>query len=260
VTLTWLGTASVLLRSGGGAIVFDPYMQDGNAAQRGALRNAVLSAHSVFITHGHLDHLASVPELLRENTAARVYCTKTPRDTLIKHGVDAERVSLVAAGDTVSVAGFDVSVLSGSHIRFDVPIVLSTLLRSLKRFKDAKRILDISKRYPENGETVIYRVSPCGDSGGKILVVMGSLGLDENTLYGAPDVLVLPYQGRSDIAKSAAQVVRKLCPKIIVLDHFDDAFPPISRFIDPSKFIKTMSREFPDAQVIIPQIGKEIEL
>jgi len=198
--------------------------------------------------------------LLRENTAAGVYCTKTPRDTLIRHGVDAERVCLIAPGDTVSVAGFDVRVLSGSHIRFDVPIILSTLLRSLRKYKDAKRILDLSKHYPEYSETVIYRVSPCGASGGKSLAVMGSLGLDENTVYGAPDAALLPYQGRSDIAKSAAQVVRQLRPKIIILDHFDDAFPPISRFIDPSKFLKIMSREFPDAQLIIPQIGKEIEI
>jgi len=85
--------------------------------------------------------------------------------------------------------------------------------------------------FPENGETVAFQVS----AHDKNILVLGSLGLDGDTGYGAPDVLVLPYQGRSDIKDAAMKAIARIKPKMVFLDHFDNAFPPISRNVGTVK-------------------------
>ncbi|MCD8120555.1 MAG: MBL fold metallo-hydrolase [Lachnospiraceae bacterium] len=71
--------------------------------------------------------------------------------------------------------------------------------------------------------------------------IMGSMNLDPNVTYptGA-DVLVLPLQGRSDQDEYAVQFVERLRPKLVLLDHYDDAFPPISKDVDVSGFVRNV--------------------
>lgn len=75
--------------------------------------------------------------------------------------------------------------------------------------------------------------------------IMGSMNLDGKTEYpvGA-DLLVLPFQGRSDQDRYALQFIERLRPKAVVLDHYDDSFPPLTVQIDTGDFQKTVEERY----------------
>lgn len=50
------------------------------------------------------------------------------------------------------------------------------------------------------------------------------------------DVLVLLFQGRSDPSHLGESLVRRLRPKAVLLDHYDDSFPPMTARIDTTAF------------------------
>ena len=66
--------------------------------------------------------------------------------------------------------------------------------------------------------------------------------MDETVDYptGA-DALILPFQGTGDPAKTVAPIIKALCPKRILLDHYDDAFPPLSSQIRTEDFVVKMN-------------------
>ena len=95
----------------------------------------------------------------------------------------------------------------------------------------------------------------------KKIFLMGSTGKMKNYKYPTDiDILVLPFQGRSNMARYSLSIIEKIKPKTIILDHFDDAYPPITKHIDTSKFIKLMKGKHPEITVIEPKYGKEIEI
>ena len=160
----------------------------------------------------------------------------------MRRGVPRERIVPIAPGKTAGAAPFTVTAFQGRHCRFDLPIILKTVFRR-RFFRHPAHLVRVVRellRYPEKGEILMYEVS-CG---GKRIQILGSLGLDKNTDYpvGA-DVLILPFQGRSDLEARGLEIVRRLEPRSVLLDHYDDAFPPISDDIDTEHFIKTLVRQ-----------------
>nr|AGS53562.1 hypothetical protein [uncultured bacterium contig00062] len=94
--------------------------------------------------------------------------------------------------------------------------------------------------------------------GDKHILLLGSLNLDDNTEYPeGPDLLILPFQGRSDIIEYAMTIIDKLRPKNVFLDHFDDTFPPISSSVNPQGFLTLMGQKYPCVSVICQEAGKE---
>lgn len=53
-------------------------------------------------------------------------------------------------------------------------------------------------------------------------------------------MLILPFQGRSDLEEYGLQIVRRLKPGKVYLDHWDDTFPPISDTVHTEKFEKIL--------------------
>lgn len=250
--LTWYGTASVGLDAGWQRVLFDPYFCSHPA--RTPVTAGVFAAYRhIFITHAHFDHLSSVAAILAAGEST-VYCTACARDILIWQGVAQTRIQTVGPGDQIELDGMTVRVLAGRHIRFDAGLVLSTLagVGRIWRYRDNLcRIFAQNRMFREQGETVVYWVQAQGQS----VVLLGSLALADGVEYptGA-DVLVLPYQGSSRLVPPALAVTERLRPKAVWLDHFDDAFPPVSRDIDPAPFVTAMKARHPDIAVTVPRI------
>ena len=223
--LTWYGAAALVLREGETAIAFDPFCEP-------ALAGEICRTENIFVTHGHFDHIQRIPEIYRDK-AKKIRCTGTPRATLIKNGISPEYITEVAPGYQEVVGPFTVTAWQGRHCKFDVKLIFSTVLRCVRHPLSALRVGKALWAYPENGEILFYEIA-CN---GKRLQVMGSLNLAEEEKYptGA-DLLVLPYQGRSDLESYALEIVDRLEPKAVVLDHWDDAFPPVSDTVDTRKF------------------------
>ena len=57
------------------------------------------------------------------------------------------------------------------------------------------------------------------------------------------DLLILPFQGRSDLENYALDIVSRLRPRRILLDHYDDAFPPISDEIPTKDFVRRLREQ-----------------
>lgn len=241
--ITWYSAAGLVLREGGKAIAFDPFfgLPVGCFREKSPVSLPVDDfdrVTDVFVTHGHVDHIYYLPRLWVASQF-RIHCTPTPRKTLVRGGVPEERVAPVAVGQTDTVSPFTVTAYRSRHCRYDLAIVLKTIFRRgfFRHPVHLLRFLWEMERFPEKGETVMYEVA-CG---GKRIQVLGSLGLDRRTDYptGA-DVLILPFQGRSDLEAYALGIVRRLKPRAVLLDHYDNAFPPISDDIDTEDFIKML--------------------
>ena len=66
------------------------------------------------------------------------------------------------------------------------------------------------------------------------LSFVDSVYFDATVYPTGADLMVLPYQGTSDLLTPAAAVIDRLKPRAVLLDHWDDAFPPVSSAVDTS--------------------------
>ena len=255
--ITWNGTASVMLEAAGEKLLIDPFVELKGGTNPNTLED-YLDFDTILITHGHFDHLYFVPELLDE-TGATVLCTKTPAQTLERYSDKADTVAQIGPGMAFSLGVFEIHTYQGRHIHFGPAMAASALapMNLLRRPASLPFLAWANHAFQENGETLVYEIV----TEGKHLLVMGSLGLATDVDYpqGA-DLLLLPYQGSLHPEKEALQVIERLLPRKVMLTHFDDAFPPISKDVDTRPLCRMMKERFPDIAVVKPKAGKAIRL
>ncbi|MBO5210178.1 MAG: MBL fold metallo-hydrolase [Lachnospiraceae bacterium] len=255
--ITWFGAASLLIEYAEDRILIDPFLPLRGAENPAFLLDYV-EEDSILITHGHLDHLSSIPNIM-EHADATVYCSALPAATLEKKKVNGDQIAVIQPGNILHFGQIKVTVLPGKHIEFDSQIKKNTLInpRMLRYLPNTFALAIQNFSYKEGNETLIYQI----DAGSKRILVLGSLNLDENTEYPKyVDMLVLPYQGATDLITPALSIIEKIEPKTVLLDHFDDAFPPISRRVDTRPLKKVLTERFPDLPVVKPTAGKPVTL
>ena len=233
--LIWHGTASVeVVSEAGGRILFDPFVPlPGSDVP---VKLADFDGFSeIFVTHGHIDHIVHLPQIAARNPDVRIHCTETPYRTLLKKGVPAKNLDLLRFGDVREMNGFRIRALHGRHAVLPKASRKRVLyaLRSPAR-RNLPFILRAVLVCRENDETVFYQI----EADGRTLSVMGSMNLrpDEQYPTGA-DLLVLPYNGWEDNLPPAVGIIERLQPKRVVLDHYDDTFPPLTMPLDLSPIL-----------------------
>ena len=250
--LKWYGTATILIEQGGTQLLFDPFLSL-NADTFKPPIDELSEAENILVTHGHLDHIVGIPKILHHSSGlAKVYCTASPRKTLISKGIEEAQIQPIAPGDVLIFEPFEVHILKGKHIVFDKRLIMKTFFspRVLRNWSNFRYIMKENKNCSEAGETVIYDIRV----GDERILLLGSLNLNENTEYlKGVDLLILPLQGRTDVSKYAMHIIDWLQPKKVLLDHFDDSFPPISSAVKTEQFVLLMKNEHPDVTVICPQ-------
>ena len=107
---------------------------------------------AVLVTHGHLDHIYSIPALTQVDKAVSVYCTETPKATLQKRGVPEDRLRLIAPGDTLRFGDFTVKVWPFRHIVFDPIYILTVVPKCVVQFPRLFWQAYMNRQMPENGE------------------------------------------------------------------------------------------------------------
>ena len=252
--IKWYGTAGILLEQDGVKILFDPFFPRSKKVYIPPIEE-FSSSDAIFVTHGHFDHIADIPKIAQHGKKFNkkniiVHCTSTPVNVLLSRGLEISDIIKIKPGDNYNFKPFAINVLKGRHIVFNKGLVLKTFLspRVLIYLKNLINMLKEAKGCDEAGETVVYDINVKG----KRIFLMGSLNLDPDAIYpNGADLLIMPFQGRSDINRYAMQFIEKLKPKKVLLDHFDNTFPPISSKINPDEFVSLMKKNHPDIEVIV---------
>ncbi len=248
--ITWYGTASLKIESEGSAVFLDPYISR-NAALPPIVSSDLENINALLLTHGHFDHVADIPSLFY-NRQVPVYASDKIIKTLSKC---KEYVSInfnsALPGKPYKVGKLLVTPFQAKHVKFDIPLIVKTVWRIFKslafNIKPLAGVISDFFKYPE-GETFAWQVK---SEKGSVLI-FGSMGFADGVQYPEPDLLVLPLQGHSRIFNMALEAVSRIKPSAVMLDHFDDSFPPVSDTIDVNAFVDLLKEEFPDVKAFVP--------
>lgn len=254
IRLRWLGTAGFRVEHPGGVFLIDPFLSRNNESRPVLdLSPADLAdARCIFVSHGHFDHLADVPEIARLS-GARVFCSSVAADTLSKKGVDPGQVTVLSGQERTVLEGFEVRVTPTSHIRFDLPLVARTLPKALPRLPG---LLPEVSGWPA-GPVLVYTF----DFDGFRMVHAGSLGLQAgdplvSDIRGA-DVFLPTLQGHSYICRRAAELTADVRPRAVIPQHHDDFYPPISRAVNLEPLRAMVRQLLPDCAFFEPRMNVE---
>ncbi len=265
--LRWLGVAGIELRLGSQTLAIDPYFT------RASLRRMLGRMHSdrrlvagqlprcdyVLVTHPHYDHLADVPEVVR-NTGAIVLGSANACRLLAALGVPARQVRQISAGDSLALGDFRVEVLPGQHGKIPLAGVFNRPLSS--RLRPPLRAWD-------------YRMDCCFSflvhaAGYRVLVGLGEYPAEAPGI----DLLCIGVINSPECYQSLLQRAR---PQVVVPIHWDDLFRPVSqpthpmlappawripplRRVDLAGFVHMVHAMFPATQVIVPEIFRPYKL
>lgn len=232
--LIWHGTASVEAVCARGRILFDPFVPLAGSDEDVKIEEFDGFSH-IFVTHGHIDHITDLPEVVRRNPDVIIHCTKTPYKTLMKRGVPERNLSLLKYGDLMLVNGFTIRAFHGRHAVLPTPD--ADMILGWMRSPARGNIPYIAYQFVtcrENDETVFYQI----EADGRTVGLMGSMNLREEVEYPLGlDLLVLPYNGWADNYTPAVRFIERLAPKRVLLDHYDDTFPPLTGELDLSPIL-----------------------
>lgn len=233
--LTWFGTAAVAFSCNDTTIIFDPFVP-----LKGAENPTPVSAYdgynTIFITHGHFDHIKSLPYICERNPKAQIYATKTPVKTLKDRGLFDDNLHEISYDASYSVGPFEIHVMHGKHAilpKFSFHRLFQILMDG--HWGNIIPIIKGAKEYPENDETIFYDIK----ADGKHICLLGSMNLRDEISYPTQmDVLLLPYNGWEDNYSPAVAIIERLKPKRILLHHYDNSFPPVSSDLDLTPILK----------------------
>ena len=254
--LTWFGTAGFRIKTDKHTILIDPYLsRNEQAIPRQSLNPSdIQDGEMIFISHGHFDHIYDVPTI-SSNTGAKVYCGKGIGDTLIQNGMEKGQIHEVNFdGENFDFNGIQAQAFFSRHVQFDRWLIFKTLARINFRLP---KYLPLSRDYPE-GQVLSWRFNVEGKS----IHHFGSAGStsDELKQLGCQptDILLVPLQGHSRIIQIAHKYVRALKPGVVIPNHQDNFFPPISTMVDPQPFVELVKQTNPDTKIKILEINETV--
>jgi L-ascorbate metabolism protein UlaG (beta-lactamase superfamily) len=250
--LRWLGTAGFQLTDANGTVLLiDPYLSRPSSARPQSSLSLAdpPRADAIFISHGHFDHAMDVP-VLAHRLGALVYASASVCQTLARHGTPPSCLMPLSSNATVQVGAIRVRALPARHVRFDAALVLRTSTRLLSR--RLRPLVPLLAGWPA-GQVLAFQVTTPALS----LIHFGSAGYIRQAIQGlSPDVLLIPIQGRSDVAQVAARLAALLRPGLVVPHHWDDFYPPISQLLSITPFAMALSRTLPQVRLHVPEIGQ----
>jgi L-ascorbate metabolism protein UlaG (beta-lactamase superfamily) len=255
--MTWLGTAGFIVKGLEGEIAFDPFLSRDSDLYPNQNPKSPFGVKSfentqaIFVGHGHFDHTYDIPKIVTQ-AELQVFAPGLTGRILSLRGVP-KKCLVNAQNKSVLFRPFKMRAFLSSHVRFDFPLVISTMKRC--GIKGCLHTLGLGIGYPQ-GLVQTYAF----ESEGKKFLFMSSAGCSENELKEYRkleiDYLLAPLQGHSHIQKIAADQTLIINPKVVIPHHHDDFYPPLSQNITVDVFRDHLKMNGFKGQVLeIPLFG-----
>lgn len=234
---TWLGTAGFIVKSNEGEIAFDPFLSRGKGEPSPFNVKSFQNTEAILVGHGHFDHTYDIPKIV-ENSDVKVFAPGLTGKILNIRGVPSKRL-IHANNKEILLKNLKVRAFHSSHVKFDMPLVLSTLHRC--GIMGCLGSCHLGVLYPKGlVQTYLFQ------NKGKKILFMSSAGANENELKIYRDLEVdyflAPLQGHSQIQAIAAKMASIIKPKVIIPHHHDDFFPPLSQNISVDVFREELKK------------------
>ncbi len=247
--IKWYGTASLLVEGGGTSLLIDPFLKKYNQKLPPLPVEEANRADAVLITHPHFDHFLDIDTF---SGGKKVYVSENGIAHAKAMGFSTENMTPLSAGETLQIGALTVKTYQSRHCKFDLWTVLSVALdpRTYFRFSDGVEILKLTKKFKIEDDIYAFEIS----HEGKRVMILGSAGKDGGTDYpkGA-DLLVFPYQGRTRMHRYMRDFLRVFAPKAVMIDHFDNSFPPLTHTVKTKKFVPAALKELPKVRAFVPK-------
>lgn len=254
--IKWYGTASISIEDQGVKLLFDPFVRMNKRLRPAITLADYKGADAIFATHGHFDHIFSVPDI-EKTESTPVYATKTPVETLKKEGVAPEKLHVIAPGDKINIGHFTVTAYQAKHVTFDAKYVLSVIPQSVILCPKIFYQEYLNIKFPENNENLGYLI----ENGEKRVFIMGSFGtVPEETYPKNCDMFILPFGGCTKVPELTAPFISYMMPKSVLITHYDNSFPPATRRVDAEGLCARIHKDHPGIRVIIPTEKKGYDL
>lgn len=238
-SVTFLGVSTLLIEDGDSALMIDGFFSRPGLLEVGlrplrphaeridaALqRTGTTRLDAVLPVHSHYDHALDSPAVA-QRTGATLIGGESTANIGRGHGLDAEQIRVVADGESLALAGLEVTWIAASHCPPD-------------RYPG-----EITEPVPPSATVSRYR---CGESwsmlitlsDGRSALVQGSAGFVPGALAGRrADVAYLGVGqlgvlDESYLRQYWAETVETLGARRVILTHWDDFFAPLDRPLRP---------------------------
>ena len=250
--IAWLGAASLRIEGKEGSAWFDPYLKTFSTGLPPFPLEALSGAQAIFITHPHLDHFADM-NAITPRCACPVYVNARGLAIAREQAFDLPRFRQISPGDEVRVGSLTVRAYASRHCFYDRPILRQTVRRAARPDHLHEGLMlerqNLQFRIDLRRDVLAYEVI----EGEKHVFLLGSANCRNDVACPAHmDLLVYPYQGRSDMLSYSLGLLSRFSPRRVMLDHFDDAFPPVSARMDCAPFVRMAAKRFPGVEVFTP--------
>lgn len=256
--ITWLGTATMMITCNNHKLLLDPYLRSYNKKLPAFPLNKIADTDAIFITHPHIDHFADIP-IIMQYTSCPIYVNARGVALAKQNKFDMSRIKQIDVGDEFDFGSLTIKAYQGKHVQYDKKCIKDIVARAFKKGKVivGLKLQSLNKKFSidPNADVFAYYLR----DGEHTVLVLGSANISDSVKYPASDILVYPYQGKSDMLDYSLNLVKSLAPKTVIVDHFDDAFPPLTTRMNVEEFQSRLENES-DIRVIIPDESEKILL
>ncbi|HMJ26353.1 MAG TPA: MBL fold metallo-hydrolase [Pyrinomonadaceae bacterium] len=121
VTLKWLGNAGWEIQIGATIILIDPFLTRKDHARDAewktdeeAVLKVIRGADFIFAGHSHHDHIGDVP-FIAKHFRSKIIGSRTTANLALTAGVDKSQLTIISGGDKLAFKGFSVEVIESRH-------------------------------------------------------------------------------------------------------------------------------------------------